>query len=82
MFALELRRKDGGFRRGGLGQVTPGLRCPIVVSPKMPRASSRLGGDSCGCIISGANTSMPMLTMVPLNSGEATPTTVRGWPFR
>ena len=35
----------------------------------MPRESRRLGGDTCGCIISGANTSMPMLTMVPLNSG-------------
>ena len=48
----------------------------------MPRESRRLGGDTCGCIISGANTSMPMLTMVPLKSGAATPTTVSGWPLR
>ena len=68
MLGVELRRQHRRLRAGALDASTPGLRWPIVIIMKTPRASSRVGGDSCGCIMTGANTSTPMLTTVPWKS--------------
>ena len=63
---VELRREHRRFC-GRRPRRHAWLERPIVIMLKTPRESSRLGGESCGCIMIGANTSTPMLTTVPLN---------------
>ena len=54
----------------------------MFLSDSRSVACGRKPPPICGAIITGANSSMSKLTMVPWNAGSATPTTVIGTVFR